>query len=97
MPKKQIHRWINEASTDLLNTVIKLKTLHRAQKFFRDLLTEAEIRELSNRWKVAQMLQKKIPFLQIAQATGMSPNTIARINKWRKKGLGGYRMLLRNG
>ena len=94
MPK-QTKRWINAASTDLFNTILKLKTSKEAQNFFRDLLTEAEIREFSNRWKVAQMLNNKIPFTQIEEQTGMSPNTIARINRWLKKGQGGYRLMLK--
>ncbi len=95
MPKKQKSAWINEASTDMFRTILKLKTLTEAQNFFRDLLTEAEIREFSNRWKAAQMLHKKIPFAQITKATRMSPNTIARINRWLKKGHGGYRKMLK--
>lgn len=95
MPQKQKNTWINEASTDLISTILKLKNLTEAQNFFRDLMTEPEIRDFAKRWKVAQMLEKKIPFLQIAKATGMSPNTIARINRWLKRGCGGYKAMVK--
>ncbi|NQT50238.1 hypothetical protein HQ571_06110 [Candidatus Kuenenbacteria bacterium] len=88
------HRWITPASTVLFKTILKLENLKQAQNFFRDLMSEKEIRELSNRWKTAQMLEKGISFSVIEKQTGMSPNTIARINKWRKKGMGGYRLML---
>ena len=88
-------RWITPASTDLFKAILKLKNLHEAQNFCRDLMTEKEIKDLSKRWKAVQMLEKRIPFTQIEKETGMSPNTITRINKWRKKGMGGYRMMLK--
>jgi len=56
--------------------------------------SQQEIIEFSNRWQAARMLDKKIPFEKIQAATGMSPNTVARINKWRKKGMGEYKLIL---
>ena len=95
MVKQNNYRWINAASSDLFQTILKLENLNEAQKFFRDLLSEAEIKELANRWKAVQMLAKHVPFKQIETETGMSPNTVARINKWRKKGMGGYKLMLK--
>lgn len=63
--------------------------------FFRDLLTEAELKEFANRWKVASMLNKKIPYESIASETGMSSTTIARISKWLNNGKGGYKRMLK--
>ena len=95
MQIKKDNKWINVASIELLQTVLKLKNLNEATKFFRDLLSEAELKEFSNRWKAARMLSIKIPFKQIESETGMSPNTISRINKWLKKGTGGYSTMLK--
>lgn len=63
-------------------------------KFLRDLLTEAEIKEFANRWKVAQMLDEKIDYKTIEKQTNMSSTTIARISKWLNQGMGGYRLML---
>ena len=79
----------------LLKVILKLRNISEAKNFFRDLLTKKEIIEISNRWQGAQMLENNFSFKKIRQTTGLSPNTIARINRWRKKGMGGYSALLR--
>jgi len=61
----------------------------------RDLLTEKEIKEFTNRWKVARMLDEKVPYEKIAKETGMSSTTIARVHKWLKNGMGGYKLILK--
>lgn len=81
-------------SKELFKAILSLKSEDECRKFFRDLLTEAEIKEFSNRWKVAQMLDQKIPYEEIAKETGMSSTTIARISKWLTDGLGGYKLML---
>lgn len=71
-----------------------LETEEECKKFLRDLLTASEIKEFSNRWKVAQMLDQKIAYEVIEKKTGMSSTTIARISKWLNKGKGGYRLMI---
>lgn len=78
----------------LYNAILTLKNEEEAEKFFRDLLTETEIKEFANRWRVARMLNKKVPYENIAQETGMSSTTIARISKWLNGGMGGYKLVL---
>ena len=85
----------NKDVSVLLKTVLALKSKNECWKFLRDLLTEAEIKEFSNRWKVARMLDKKISYEGIEKATGMSSTTIARVNKWLTNGKGGYRLMLK--
>ena len=82
------------ASRELFEVILLLKTEAECTKFFRDLLTEAEIKEFSNRWKVANMLNKKIDYKTIETETKMSSTTIARISKWLNSGMGGYRLML---
>ncbi len=79
----------------LFKAILQLKTEAECKKFFRDLLTEAEIKEFTNRWKVVLMLNKKIDYLEITKETGMSSTTIARISKWLNKGMGGYKLMLK--
>ena len=86
-----------KAVKDLFKAILLLKTEDECRRFLGDLLTEAEIKEFSNRWQVAQMLDKKESYEKIEQTTGMSTATIARISKWlsgKLGGLKGYRLML---
>lgn len=86
---------MNKNIIALYKTILSLNNENEAEKFFRDLLTEAEIKEFANRWKVARMLNEKVQYEVIAKETGMSSTTIARISKWLNKGMGGYKLMLK--
>lgn len=79
----------------LFKTVLLLKNKNECRRFFRDLLTVAEIKEFANRWKVARMLYQKISYEEIEKATDMSSTTIARVQKWLTNGKGGYKLILK--
>ncbi len=87
-------KWITPESDKLFEAILSLRTLEEARKFFRDLLTEEEIVEFSLRWKVAQMLERKVPYSTIEKQTGMSSTTIARVSKWLNSGMNGYKLLI---
>jgi len=80
---------------ELYVVINRLENLDECRKFFRDLLTETEIREFAERWKVARMLWQGVPYTSIEEETGLSSRTIARVHKWLKRGKGGYTMMLR--
>jgi TrpR-related protein YerC/YecD len=86
--------WENKKSRDLFKTITRLKTEKQTRNFLRDLLTEQEIIEFSNRWKAAQMLDEKISYTKISEATGLSSRTVARISKWLNSGMGGYKKMI---
>lgn len=92
---KKRNKWKNRNSDDLFRTILALKNLKEARKFFRDLLTEKEIIDFSQRWKVARMLAKRVSYAKIEEETGMSSTTIARIQQWLQKGMGGYRLMMK--
>lgn len=77
-----------------MDAVIRLQTRDEARRFLRDLLTEPEILEFTNRWQAAQMLYNGVPYSVIEQKTGMSSTTIARISRWLNRGRGGYKLML---
>lgn len=93
--QKDDHKWMNKDTDVLFRTILKLRNIDEARRFFRDLLTEKEIIEFARRWKVARMLNKGIKYTEIEQETGMSSTTIARIHRWLKGGMGGYRLMLK--
>ena len=87
-------KWVNPKTDKLFNAILNLEDLSQARNFFRDLLTEQEIKEFANRWEVAVMLANNISYSKIEKNTGMSSTTIARISKWLNKGMGGYKQLI---
>jgi TrpR-related protein YerC/YecD len=78
----------------LFDALLALENYDECRKFLRDLLTEAELKEFINRWKVARMLSEKIDYEKITKETGMSSTTIARISKWLNGKIGGYKLML---
>lgn len=89
-----MNNWNNNDSRDLFKTITRLTSEKEARNFFRDLLTEQEIIEFSNRWKAAKMLNLKIPYTKISEQTGLSSRTVARISKWLNSGMGGYKKMI---
>ncbi|MFA6533973.1 MAG: YerC/YecD family TrpR-related protein [Patescibacteria group bacterium] len=87
--------WQNPQSDELFQLILGLKTLPEARNFFRDLLTEPEIKEFSSRWQAVKLLDKKVPYTEIVKKTGLSSRTVARISYWLNQGMGGYRLMLR--
>jgi TrpR-related protein YerC/YecD len=80
---------------DMYRAILSLRTVPEAKNFFRDLLTETEIKEFAERWKAARLLAAGVPYAAIIGATGLSSTTVARVARWVKKGTGGYRLALK--
>jgi TrpR-related protein YerC/YecD len=95
--KRRTPDWKNADTDALLSAVLSLRTKGEAQNFFRDLLTEPELLEFGSRWKAARLLARKTPYLEIAEATGLSSTTIARVKHWLTSGTGGYQIMLGRG
>src|SRR3990167_7507268 len=86
--------WNTKENKQLVDAVLALKNAEEARLFLRDLLTEAEIKEFANRLEAASLLSKDVQYNAISESTGLSSSTIARIKKWLKGSLGGYRLIL---
>ena len=78
----------------LYKAIISLKTVEECRRFFDDICTVVEVRDMAQRLQVAQMLEQKIIYADIVKLTGASTATISRINRCREYGSGGYRMVL---
>jgi TrpR-related protein YerC/YecD len=88
-------KWDNPKTEKLIEAILAIKGQKEAKMFLRDLLTEKELIEFGNRWKVVQMLNDKIPYEKIEKETGLSSTTVARISKWLQDGTGGYKLMLK--
>lgn len=92
--KNGIWKEIEEKSPDLLDVFMSFKNKDELKAFFRDLMSERDLREFAMRWEVAKKLDAGVPFLQIQEESGESPVTITKINRWLKEGCGGYKMMI---
>jgi len=86
--------WENESTEALIECLLSLKNRSEMKRFLRDLLTEQEIVEFGKRWKAANLLDQNVPYTEIEAQTGLSSATVARISKWLKRGMGGYKLAL---
>ncbi len=92
--KNGIWAEIEQKSPDLLKVFLSLKNETELKAFFRDIMSERDLREFAMRWEVAKKLDAGVPFTQIQNETGESPVTITKINRWLKEGCGGYKMMI---
>jgi len=84
----------NKKTDELFKTILCLKNLKEAEAFFRDLCTIDEIKELSERWEIARLLDKDVPYRDIAEKLKVSTTTVSRVANWLYNGKGGYKLAL---
>ena len=94
MAEELPHEWRTSETDDLLETILALRTLEEAERFFRDLCTLAEIEALTHRWQAARFLDQGLPYHEVARRTGASTTTVTRVAHWLRHGEDGYRLAL---
>ena len=82
------------ATDRLFRALLSLSTVEECYALFEDLCTIREVRDLSQRFEVAEMLAEGRSYQEISQKTGASTATICRVNKCLLYGRGGYRAAL---
>ena len=80
---------------DLYAAILQLQTVEEVESFFFDLCTPTELEGIIDRWRVAQMLVRKMPYRQIAAETNVSTATIVRVARFLNNGNDGYRTIMR--
>jgi len=78
----------------LFQAILRLEGPDETQRFFRDLCTLSELRDMAQRWAVVRMLESGMHYAEISRTTGASTATITRIASWLNHGEGGYRAML---
>lgn len=78
----------------LFKAIASIKNAEECQKVFEDLFTVKEILSFSQRLEVAQLLDKKEIYTDIAEKTGASSATISRVARCLNYGSDGYRIIL---
>lgn len=81
---------------ELCDALSRIDETEAMRSVFIDLCTPAELRALSERWRVAQMLAEGgKSYREISAETGVSTTTIGRVARFLKdEPHGGYRLLL---
>ena len=75
----------HKATHDLCAAILRLETLGETYNFIKDLCTPQEIKSLSERWRVCQLLDEgKLSYRDIRQVTGASLTTIGRVARFLK-------------
>lgn len=86
--------WRTPDSDALFKAILGLESLEETERFFRDLCTLNELRDMAQRWAVVRLLDRGKHYAEISRETGASTATITRIASWLNHGEGGYRAVL---
>ena len=86
--------WRSDDMQALMQAILRLETVEEAERFFRDLCTLGELRDMAQRWAVVRLLAAGMHYAEISRLTGASTATITRINSWLHHGEGGYQLAL---
>ena len=78
---------------EFYEAVLTLNTVEDCQCFFEDIATIKELQAMSQRFRVACLLDQGSNYLEVSEATGASSATISRVNRCLNYG-GGYRTAL---
>ena len=78
----------------LFETILSLESVEDCYRFFEDVCTVKEIREIAQRLDVAKYLAEGKNYQEISAMTGASTATISRVNKCLNYGSGGYKKML---
>ncbi len=79
----------------LCKAILTLQTEEECLRFLQDLMTIREIRDMSQRLKVAGMLREGMAYNRITDEVSISSATISRISRCLNYGDGGYETVLR--
>jgi len=80
---------------EFYEAVLSLQTMEDCQQFFEDISTIKELQAMSQRFRVACLLDRGSNYIEVSEATGASSATISRVNRCLNYG-GGYRTALDN-
>ncbi len=85
----------SEALNNLFEAVLALDTQEECYAFFEDLCTVPELKAISQRYQVANLLLQNKVYNDIVKETGASTATISRVNRSLSFGSDGYKTVLK--
>ena len=78
----------------MYRAILQLQTVEEAVKFFDDLCTITEMKDMAQRLDTAFMLDKGLNYQSISGIVGTSTATISRVSRCLNYGSGGYRTVI---
>ena len=85
----------NTPSIDrLFAAILQLKDVEECHKFFEDICTIKEVKDMAQRLDAAILLDEGAGYQQISEQVGISTATISRVSRCLNYGSGGYRMAI---
>lgn len=79
---------------DLCKAFLACSSLDDVANLFRDVATLSEMKTMSERLEVADLLLSGLPYREVSQKTGASTTTVTRVAWFLNNGEGGYRKTL---
>ena len=80
----------SEQTDKLFKAILQLEDVESCYRFFEDLCTIKEIKDMSQRLDVARLLSKGLSYQEVADRTSVSTATIGRVKRCLEYGPGGY-------
>ncbi|MCD7804071.1 MAG: YerC/YecD family TrpR-related protein [Oscillospiraceae bacterium] len=78
----------------LFEAILKLEDVEECKHFFDDLCTVKELKDMSQRFEVAMLLDDGLVYSDIVNRTGASTTTISRVNRCLMYGEDGYKTVI---
>ena len=85
---------LEQATQKLAEAFLTMRTADECLALLDDLCTPAELEAMVDRWRVALLLERGLPYREIHDRTGVSVTTIGRVARFLSRGAGGYRLAL---
>ena len=86
---------LHNINTDrLFDAIMSLKSREECYMFFEDVCTVKEIKDMTQRFQAAILLDAGESYLSVTQKVGISSATISRVNRCLNYGAGGYRIAI---
>jgi TrpR-related protein YerC/YecD len=86
--------WHDESVDELVRAFGVLRTGEERLAFIRDLCTIAEIQAFAHRLAAARLVDRGVPYAEVAERIGGSTTTVTRVAHWLRHGEGGYRLVI---
>ena len=80
-----------ETTDRLFEAILNLESIEDCYRFFGDVRTIKELQDLSQRFRIAALLDQGKNYQSIAKEVDTSTTTISRVNHCLQYGSGGYR------
>lgn len=84
----------SESADRLFRAILSLESVDECYRFFEDICTITEIKDMCQRLDTAFLIDEGISYQKISDRIGVSTATISRVSRCLNYGAGGYRAVI---